>query len=119
MNAINGALYPRPAYNQGGTGTSGSQVFTGTALTVTSTAAVQISVPQNAGGAEYLYDLATLDIQGSNCYVTFDGTTPSSSAAHIMYVGEKADWNRATVKAAKFVATTTTNALVYCSFFQI
>lgn len=119
MSSINGPLYPRPAYSQAGTGTAGSQIITGTALTVTSTAAVQITAPQTAAGAEYFYDLITLDIQGSNCYVTFDNTTPSSGAAHIMYVGEKADWSRASAKAAKFVATTTTNAMVYVSFFQV
>ena len=114
MPSINGPLYPRPAYTQDGT--SGTAVFSGTALTVTSTAAVQIT---STSLSTHFFDLVTLDIQGSNVYVTFDGSTPSSSAAHIMYVGEKADWSRATVTAAKFVATTTTNALIYCSFFQV
>ena len=33
--------------------------------------------------------------------------------------GLKADWSKATAKAAKFVATSTTNALIYASQFQV
>ena len=99
-------LYPRPAY-------SGSAAVSGTALTVTSTAAVQLS------GIGANVDIVTVECQTNSVYVTFDTTTPAANAAHIMYPGDKADWSKATAKAAKFVATSTTNALIYASQFQV
>lgn len=111
MGAINTVFYPRPAR-------LANAAVTGTALTVTSTAAVQFAATSFSNFDNRL-DIITLDIQGNDVWVTFDGSTPSSSAAHIMYNREKVDWSPATAQAAKFVATTTTNAVIYASPFQI
>ena len=106
MGAINTVFYPRPAI------LNNAQV-SGTALTVTSTAAVQLSNFDNR------IDIITVDIQGNDVYVTFDGTTPANGVAHIIYNREKVDWSPATARAAKFVALTTANATIYASPFQI
>lgn len=86
---------------------------TGQQLTVTSTATVQFSAFNK------LTTCVVLDIQTANTYCTFDGTTPSATSGHILYAGSAYTWSTAAATFAKFVATTTTNATVYCSEFTI
>lgn len=100
---IDRALYPRPTVNGSGTAVSGQ------ARTVTSTAAVQFA-SFNSATQEVMFD-----IQGSNVYCTVSGETPASGTGHILYVGQAYTWSKALAAAAKFVATTTTNATIWAS----
>lgn len=108
-NVIERPLYPNPThFMSAGTST----VPTGQFKTVTSTATVTFSAFNS------LTQFVVLDIQAANVYCTFDGTTPSSTMGHILYVGSAFTWSKATAQQAKFVATTTTNATIYASEFN-
>ena len=110
MGPITNALYPKPAWAIiSGT----SSAVPGQQLTVTSTATVQFS------GLNEITNCVVLDIQVANVYCTFDGTTPSSSRGHILYATQSYTWSRAAAEQAKFVATTTTNSIIWASEFQI
>ena len=93
---------------------SGGTAIAAQALTVTSTATKQFAAfNQNT-------DTVFLDVQTANVWVTFDGTTPASGNGHILTptLGYALQWSAAAATAAKFVATTTTNAVIYASEFQ-
>ena len=91
---------------------SGSAVVAAQAKTVTSTAAVQFTTFNSRT------DGVVFDVQVANVWVTFDGTTPASGTAHILAQGTQYTWSKAAAEQAKFVATTTTNAILYASEFQ-
>lgn len=99
-------IYPSPTW-------SANAAAPGQALTATSTAAVQFTVAFAAPT-----EMVVLDIQLANVWCTFDGTTPASGAAHVLTQGLAYTWNVQTAKQAKFIATTTTNAVIYASQFQ-
>ena len=99
-------ILPRPTH-------AASAAVAGQALTVTSTAATSFATTFNAST-----DCVLLDIQVANVWVTFDGTTPATGVALILAQGEKYTWSKAAAQQAKFVATTTTNAIIYASEFQ-
>ncbi len=106
MSAYNlNTVAPKPTF-------SASAAVAGQAITVTSTATKQFSA------FNVSTDFVVLDIQNANTFCTFDGTTPSSGAAHILSQGNSYTWSRAAALAAKFVATTTTNCVIYASQFQ-
>ena len=108
-NTHNIAPFPtRAAITAGG---ANAQVV-GQALTVTSTATVQFSA-FNAS-TEFI----TFDVQTANVYCTFGGETPANGTGHILAQGNSYTWSKAAAAAAKFIATTTTNALLYASEFQ-
>lgn len=108
-NTHNIAPYPtRAAIVSGG---ANAQVI-GQALTVTSTATSQFSA-FNAS-TEFI----TFDVQTANVYATFGGETPASGTGHILTQGNSYTWSKAAAAAAKFVATTTTNSVLYASEFQ-
>lgn len=98
-------IAPKPTF-------SASAAVVGQQITVTSTTTKQFSAFNSST------DFVVLDIQTANVYCTFDGTTPSASAGHILGVGSQYTWSKAAASAAKFVATTTTNATIYASEFQ-
>ena len=99
-------IFPRPTW-------FGSSAVAGQGLTVTSTAAVSFTRTFNNST-----DMVVLDVQTANTYATFDGTTPSAGAAHVLYAGNAYTWSRQAAQQAKFVATTTTNATIWASEFQ-
>ena len=105
FNIVN-PLFPKPTFHA-------SAQVAAQRLTVTSTATVQFSAFDGST------DMVTFDVQTAGVYCTFDGTTPSATAGHILAPGEKYTWSAAGAKLAKFVATTTTNAIIYGSEFQL
>jgi len=110
MGPITNALFPKPSWaNISGT----SSAVPGQSLTATSTAAVQFAAFND------ITTCVVLDIQVANVYCTFDGQTPSSSIGHILYATQSYTWSRATAAQAKFLATTTTNSIIWASEFQV
>lgn len=91
---------------------SGSSAVASQAITVTSTATKQFAAFNKST------DAVVLDIQVANVWCTFDGTTPATGTAHILSQGQQFTWSKAAASAAKFVATTTTNAIIVASEFQ-
>lgn len=106
MNYGTGPLYPKPSIAAGGA------VVAGQRLSVSSSA-VQFSTAFNVNTT-----LVAADIQGDDVWVTYDGSTPSSSNGHRMYAGQNVLWARATATAAKFIRVTT-DAKIQASEFQV
>jgi len=88
------ALYPKRAM-------SGASATASQALTV-STAAV--SPVGYTGSAEVgANSVVTFDVQTSNVRVRWDGTNPTSTVGHLLYVGSAYTWNVDQFNAAKFI----------------
>lgn len=105
-------IYPKPTFSTVGQTNGTSAAVVGQRLTITSTATVQFSAFNERT------DMIVLDVQAANTYCTFDGTTPSSTNGHILTSGNAYTWSTAAAKAAKFVATSTTNSIIFASEFQ-
>jgi hypothetical protein len=104
--------YPKPTFSTAGQTNGTSAAVVGQRLTITSTATVQFTAfnPRT--------DMVILDVQAANTYCTFDGSTPSATNGHILPQGMAYTWSQAAAIAAKFVATTTTNSIIFASEFQ-
>ena len=105
-------ILPKPTWSTAGRTDGTSAAVAGQRLTVTSTATSTFS----AFNART--DVVVLDIQAANTYCTFDGSTPSATNGHILYSGQAYTWSTAAAIAAKFVATSATNSIIYASEFQ-
>jgi hypothetical protein len=105
-------LYPKPTFSTVGQTNGTSAAVVGQRLTITSTATVQFAAFNERT------DMIVLDVQTANTYCTFDGTTPSSTNGHILTAATAYTWSTAAAKAAKFVATSTTNSIIFASEFQ-
>lgn len=103
---INNAIYPKPSW-------ANNAAVAGQKLTVTNGAVVQFAAFDGTTSA------VVLDIQVANVYCTFDGTTPSATRGHILYATQSYTWSTAAATAAKFLATTATDAIIFASEFQI
>src|SRR5271167_4997538 len=90
-------IYPKPAY------ISPSTVATLQTLNVTTTA--------QFAAFDINTSLVFMDVQSNNVYVTFDGSTPSSSNGHQLAAGFNDTWAKATATAAKFVAVSGTSII--------
>lgn len=62
--------------------------------------------------------MCMFDIQSGNVWCTVDGQTPSSSKGHLLALGQAYTWSAGMMNAAKFIATTTTNATIWVSELQ-
>jgi hypothetical protein len=98
-------LYPKPATDNAGL------VLTGQRLAIAGSPVQFTAFNTNTS-------LVAIDVSGDDCYVTFDGTTPTATNAHVLYAKEKLLWSKATATAAKFVTTGSATQL-YASQFQI
>lgn len=105
-------ILPKPTWSTAGRTDGTSAQVAGQRLSITSTATSTFA----AFNART--DVIVLDVQTGNTYCTFDGTTPTSTNGHILYSGQAYTWSTAAAIAAKFVATTTTNSIIYASEFQ-
>ena len=83
----------------------------------------RLTVDDTSGGVQ----LATLsdstkyvwlDVQDADCFVTFDGSAPTTSNGHKLDAGEKYIWSKATARSAKFIRATVTSAIVHASEFS-
>lgn len=106
LGSILNVNYPLPSMTVSGP-------VQGQQITVTSTATVQFST------FDVDTKLVMLDVQGSSVYFTCDGTTPSSTSGHVLTSGSAFTWNKGMAAAAKFVATSTTDATIYLSELQV
>lgn len=82
-------------------------------LAVSSTA-VEFATTWENGSNKFV----VLDIQGANVMVTFDGSTPTASNGHILYVGESYTWHVKTADAAKFIRQAS-DATIHASPFTV
>jgi hypothetical protein len=82
-------------------------------LTV-STSAIQFTESWEAANTKFV----VLDVQTDNVFVTFDGTTPSSSNGHKILAGQHLTWSIVTARAAKFIRETA-DATIFASPFTV
>jgi len=90
---------------------SGSSVA-GQSLTVSSSAVAMLATALAATTQKVVWDL-----QDDAAFVTFDGTTPTSSNGHKIASGTSGEWSRVTAEAAKWIRETT-DARLQISEFQ-
>ena len=57
------------------------------------------------------------DVQDNDIMVTFDGSTPTSSNGHRLFVGDKDMWHVDTAKAAKFIRAVSADGTFHASQF--
>lgn len=102
---ITNPIYPKPAGNASG-------LIASQSLSVT-TASGSFAT---AYSANYVRTVS-LDIQTSNVRVRFDGTAPTSTNGHLLYVGNAYEWSVQRFNGAKFILDTasTSNATIYAS----
>lgn len=93
MNANINNIYPSP--------TPGA---TDQRLSITTTP-LQLAAPLKA--TKYF----VLDVQGGDLYVTFDGSTPTTSNGHLIADGTHLTWSVAAALSAQFLAAAGTVAL--------
>lgn len=98
-------LYPKPTIKAGAGGAALLQT-----LSVTSGAAVQFAA------FDPLCSMVFFDIQTGNVFVTFDGSTPSSSNGSLLVAGTNYTWSKAAATVAKFIASSTTASLTAHQF---
>lgn len=89
------------------------------ALTV-STAAVA-PTGYTGSSAVNANSVVTFDVQAYNVRVRWDGTDPTSTVGHLLYVGSAYTWNVDQFNAAKFIRDSAAagDAIVFSSAFQI
>ncbi len=81
----------------------------------------QLTVDATAGGVQFssTYNIrtkfVTFDVQDASCRVTFDGSAPTSTNGHILYVGQSYTWSIASAKAAKFIRTGATSSVLHAT----
>lgn len=82
----------------------------------------RLTVDNTAGGVQlsafsdttkYLW----LDVQDADCFVTFDGSAPTTTNGHKLYAGEKYIWNKVAARSAKFIRSGATSAIIHASEF--
>ena len=104
-------IYPNPRIFNG-------TLLLGSALTVDATSGgVQIATAFFTQNDQFT--LVFLDIQTANVYVTFDNSTPAAGNGHILVAGEKYFWPRSKAQAAKFLRSTGTSGVVYCTAHEV
>lgn len=93
---ITNPLYPRPAITASTTAYITSHVVTVTSAAATDTTAFNTNPP---GAVE----LVTFDVQGGDVRTFWEGSTPTSSAGHILPAGTAYTWGVVQYNAAKFI----------------
>jgi hypothetical protein len=82
-------------------------------LTVSSSAVLLTSVLTIAENTTHI----VWDVQDNDVMVTFDGSTPTSTNGHKLYVGEKDTWHKETARAAKFIRAGSADGVIHASQF--
>jgi hypothetical protein len=60
-----------------------------------------------------------LTTETAECRYTLDGTAPTATDGHILAASEERVWSVSMVTAAKFIRTTTTNAIIHASPLKV
>ena len=63
--------------------------------------------------------IVTLDVQGADVMVTFDGSDPSSTNGHKLASGTAPEWSLATYTAARWIRAGASDATVHASPFCV
>ncbi len=108
--SITNPLYPKPSW-------AANAAVAGQLLTVTSTAVVTCATAPNN-----LSDCVMFDVKSNSVNVTVDGTDPATGATgtgHTLASGTAYTWSKSMVAQARFIATTTNNAVIYFSELQV
>lgn len=65
--------------------------------------------------------VVSFDVQAYNVRVRWDGTDPTSTVGHLLYVGSAYTWNVDQFNAARFIRDTAAagDAIIFSSAFQI
>ena len=65
--------------------------------------------------------VVVFDVQTANVRVRWDGTDPTSTVGHLLYVGSAYTWDVDQFNAAKFIrdSAATADAIIFSSPFQI
>ena len=98
---------------------TGASATASQSLTV-STAAVAAAGYTGSSGVNN-NSVVVFDVQTSNVRVRWDGTDPTSTVGHLLYVGSAYTWDVDQFNAAKFIRDTaaTADAVIFSSPFQI
>lgn len=106
-------LYPSPAITASSTAFITSHVVTVTSAAATDPTAFNTNPP----GA---VDLVTFDVQGFDVRTYWEGSTPTSSAGHLLPAGTAYTWSVVQYNNAKFIldASATGNATIVASPFS-
>lgn len=83
----------------------------------------RLTVDATAGGVQFsAFDAKTkyvvLDVQTADVMVTFDGSAPTTTNGHLLYVGDHRQWNKVTAAAAKFIRAGSTSGVIHASEFS-
>lgn len=98
---------------------SGASATASQSLTV-STAAVA-AVGYTGSSAVNNNSVVVFDVQTANVRVRWDGTDPTSTVGHLLYIGSGYTWDVDQFNAAKFIrdSAATVDAIIFSSPFQI
>lgn len=102
MNAYITNFYPKP------NGTAADQ---------------RLTVDATVGGVQFTNNFATstdtvsIDIQGADVMVTFDGSAPTTTNGHRLYDTRSYTWSKAAAVSAKFIRQALTDASIHLSQF--
>jgi len=84
--------------------------------------AQKLTVDSTTGGVQIVAftatknDLVMFDVQGTDVFVTVDGTAPTVSNGHKLYATNMYQWSVGMMNAAKFISSTTsTSSIIYLS----
>lgn len=83
-------------------------------LTVSSSAVALSSAMTYASNTEFI----VWDVQDNDIMVTFDGSTPTASNGHRLYVGDKDTWHVNTARAAQFIRAGSSDGTFHASQFN-
>lgn len=95
-------LYTKPAQSSG-------TLLADQRLTVSS-----VAIQFTAYTQSYV-DTVELDVQDADVMVVFDGSTPTSTNGHRLYVGDKLTWSKDRFNQAKFIRQGSVDGTVHAS----
>lgn len=98
-------LYPKPAFDNANSPIADQR------LTVDSTAGGVQGTPYT----EASVTLVDLDVQDADVMVTFDGSAPTTTNGHRLYVGVAVTWAVSRFNNAKFIRQGATSGIVHAS----
>jgi len=108
--SITNPLYPRPSVTA-----STTAFITSHVLSVTAGAATDTAFNLTSPGA---VDLVSFDVQGGDVRTYWEGSTPTSSAGHILPAGTAYTWSSIQYNNAKFILdASATSATIVASPF--
>ena len=76
-----------------------------------------LSDGSTAGAFNSLTRYLVIDVQDADAFVTYDGSTPSSTYGHRLFAGRSYTWSKVAAEKATFVATGTITSVIQASEF--